>query len=103
MRHLLLLKRLIPSLRVSHRPCLLYLSTSSQNSQQKPSNLNSLTLENERKFILTGNKRVDQSLDRIIQKLFELMGIYEEMIGLKELKQAQQSVIEVSIEINKVN
>ena len=46
-------------------------------------------------FVFTGNKRVDAKLDTFVQKLYQLMGIYEDMIGLKELKGAQQSVIEV--------
>jgi hypothetical protein len=51
--------------------------------------------DNSKRFVLTGNKNIDVKLDRLLQKLFQLMSIYEEMIGLKELKMAQQSVIEV--------
>ena len=47
-------------------------------------------------LVFTGNKNVDEKLDKLLQKVYQLMSIYEELIGLKELKQAQQSVIEVS-------
>ena len=41
-------------------------------------------------------------LDRTKLKLFELMSIYEEAIGIKEIKNAQQSVLEV-IEWKKIS
>jgi hypothetical protein len=44
---------------------------------------------------LTGNKQIDNVLDKSKEKVFELMSIYEEAIGLKEIKQAQQRVLEV--------
>jgi hypothetical protein len=44
---------------------------------------------------LTGNKQVDTVLDKSKEKVFELMSIYEEAIGLKEIKMAQQRVLEV--------
>ena len=43
------------------------------------------------------NNRLDKALDKGKVRLFELMSIYEEAIGLKEIKQAQQSVLEVVI------
>jgi hypothetical protein len=43
------------------------------------------------------NNRLDKALDKGKVRLFELMSIYEEAIGLKEIKHAQQSVLEVDI------
>ena len=40
-------------------------------------------------------KRLDKAMDKGKTRLFELMSIYEEAIGLKEIKQAQQSVLDV--------
>ena len=51
--------------------------------------------ESSKKFVFTGNVNIDDKLDRLVQKIYQLMSIYEELIGLKELKEAQQSVIEV--------
>lgn len=42
-------------------------------------------------------------LDKTKLKLFELMSIYEEAIGIKEIKNAQQSVLEVKICLNKID
>lgn len=47
------------------------------------------------KIVLTGNPRVDSILDKSKNKLFEVMSIYEEAIGLKEIKEAQDQVLEV--------
>lgn len=47
---------------------------------------------------LTGNQHVDKTLENVKVKLFEVMSIYEEAIGLKEIKEAQQSVLDVSRE-----
>ncbi len=49
----------------------------------------------EHKLQLTGNKKIDNLLDQGKFKLFELMSIYEEAIGLKEIKQAQDNVLQV--------
>ena len=46
---------------------------------------------------LTGNKQIDTVLDKSKEKVFELMSIYEEAIGLKEIKLAQQRVLEVKL------
>ncbi len=43
----------------------------------------------------TGNHHLDKTLDNVKAKIFEAMSIYEEAIGLKEIKEAQQSVLEV--------
>lgn len=42
------------------------------------------------------NSQPGNILDKSKAKLFELMSIYEEAIGLKEIKDAQQTVLEVS-------
>ena len=42
------------------------------------------------------NEKNNPKLDQAKLKLFELMSIYEEAIGLKEVKVAQQNVLEVS-------
>ena len=46
---------------------------------------------------LTDNKQIDTILDKSKEKVFELMSIYEEAIGLKEIKLAQQRVLEVKL------
>jgi hypothetical protein len=51
--------------------------------------------ENSKKFVFTGNVNIDDKLDRLVKKLYQIMSIYEEIIGLSELKKAQESVIEV--------
>jgi hypothetical protein len=45
--------------------------------------------------VVTGNKSFDQMLEKSKLKLFELMSIYEEAIGLKEIKEAQENVLKV--------
>ena len=57
--------------------------SSSQNDKQ------------ENRLLLTGNKKIDQMLDTGKLKLFEVMSVYEEAIGLKEIKQAQENVLQV--------
>lgn len=44
----------------------------------------------------TGNKGVDKLIDQSRVKLFELMSIYEEAIGLREIKRAQETVLKVN-------
>jgi hypothetical protein len=44
---------------------------------------------------LTGNQKVDSILEKSKNKLFEFMSIYEEAIGLKEIKEAQDQVLQV--------
>jgi hypothetical protein len=44
---------------------------------------------------LTSSPKVDSALDKGKEKLFEFMLIYEEAIGLKEIKEAQNNVLEV--------
>ena len=46
--------------------------------------------------IAPNNEKNNPKLDQAKLKLFELMSIYEEAIGLKEVKVAQQNVLEVS-------
>jgi hypothetical protein len=46
---------------------------------------------------LTDNPKVDSILDKSKTKLFEVMSIYEEAIGLKEIKEAQDQVLQVSL------
>jgi hypothetical protein len=55
------------------------------------------------KLVLTGNARMDAGLNRFVQKMFQFISIYEEMIGLKDLKTAQNSVIEVNMHGNTNN
>lgn len=43
----------------------------------------------------TGNKGIDKLIDQSRVKLFELMYIYEEAIGLREIKRAQETVLQV--------
>ena len=59
--------------------------SSSQNGKQ------------EHKLLFTGNKRIDEMLDTGKLKLFEVMSVYEEAIGLKEIKQAQENVLQVNL------
>ena len=40
-------------------------------------------------------KTVESILDRSKQKLFEVVSIYEEAIGLKEIREAQENVLQV--------
>ncbi len=44
---------------------------------------------------LTNNKKINDALEKSKVKLFEFMSIYEEAIGLKEIKEAQNMVLEV--------
>ena len=55
-------------------------------SSQKQNEIVSASQTNSKKLVFTGNKNLDEKLDILLQKLYQLMGIYEEMIGLKELK-----------------
>ena len=71
-------------------------ATASLNTFQNVAPLKVEAIEAPQKpFVFFGDKRVDEPLGRAIQKLYELMAIYEEMIGIKELKAVQKSVIEV--------
>jgi hypothetical protein len=51
-------------------------------------------LSNDSKY--TGNKGIDRIIDQSRVKLFELMSIYEEAIGLREIKIAQETVLKVN-------
>ena len=42
-------------------------------------------------------EKTDTNLNKAKLKLFEIMSVYEEAIGLKEVKLAQQNVLEVII------
>ena len=55
---------------------------------------NNKNIEN---IITMGTNKIDKALDNTKIKVFEVMSIYEEAIGLKEIKEAQQSVLEVNI------
>ena len=44
---------------------------------------------------LTGNKKAEDLIEKAKMKVFEVMSIYEEAIGLKEIKEAQDNVLEV--------
>jgi hypothetical protein len=58
-------------------------------------NLNPLNNKQDQQTnVLTGNKQIDDTLFKL--KVFELMSVYEEAIGLKDIKEAQQSVLDVS-------
>ncbi len=43
-----------------------------------------------------GIEKIDTNLNKAKLKLFEIMSVYEEAIGLKEVKLAQQNVLEVN-------
>jgi hypothetical protein len=46
-------------------------------------------------LILTGNKKIDERLNGFVDQAYYFVGIYESLIGLKDVKNAQKSVIEV--------
>ena len=49
------------------------------------------------RLVITGNERIDDALDKGKDKLFAVMSIYEEAIGLKEIREAQHNVLQVSV------
>lgn len=51
--------------------------------------------KNESTIAIANKTPIEQTLENIKNKLFEAMSVYEEAIGLKEIKEAQQSVLEV--------
>lgn len=47
--------------------------------------------------LLTNNKRLNDYLSQLYAKSLRLMSVYEEAIGIREIKNAQQKVLKVGI------
>ena len=95
-RSLLINTRIIKKLHVNHESLCYFriLSINQQNDLGKGPTRNSIETSNDQ-TVLTGNKAFDGILNKGKVKVFEVMSIYEEAIGLKEIKQAQDNVLEV--------
>ena len=64
-------------------------------SEQKKKESLTTELKNSNHVISAATSQMENVLEKGKLKIFEIMSVYEEAIGIKEIKEAQQSVLDV--------